>query len=845
MIMAKAYKLCLLAVVAVFLTAAAAFAYPNPEATYPEGLARTDCADCHGREADEASDTVAATRKGPHGDYSAGTSKCQTCHYVHTAPAEGTLLLPGATVKATCESCHDGTGGRAVYGVVYARTGLEPAATHSVETTRIVPGGDPSGDDMERTFSGPNGTLTCVDCHSPHDTGTVEPFYGDRTRATAGSEDTTAGMVPTNRLLRQAPGVTEYGASWCASSCHAGRTVQHRPDSGLMQYHPVIDDDSFVYDSLPVVVSADSTETTMGRLGQSNTGYVMPFGEEGIGSRSELQSDKAPLCQQCHEDARNVGPSERGGEPMLSEDQTFTVNAYASLPSEESTDNPGFQVFPHESDVEYFLVRPITKPDDESLSHQLCLNCHSLRHDVPEEYEWCTDCHDAGDAADIHEGSDMGCLACHTVNEPVEFDDADAVELMSTESGPALTLDCGTCHTDHPVGDHGATSGSGTVILFDPYHEDLGPPEGPWGAWVACGMCHGTDISAVHGNRCVTCHPAALNAFDTWDRTCQQSGCHPTYHEGSPAAHAEIEADCVACHQGGSPGAPLISDFCTNCHATFSATNTTPPVTVANVQGTYTGPARIAFSVEIDGKIGIGTTLYRLNGARVQAGSSVLVTQPGAYSLEYWSVDQNGNVEAPAKSALFTVGADTTPPVTTAPGAQSEYFNTSPTINLVATDASSLGVKTTYYMVNAGPVQTGTRVSIPQPAAGTVVNYTVAFRSEDWSGNVEEWKSVSFTVASGNGIIRLVWGDSDISGPPGGGAEVEEWTVRRGSHTGLVIDEGFAGGPGWSGVIDIAVPVHGTAYFVYIREGESSDWHETWIGNVSVKVPGEIVRVPY
>ncbi|MFU8890356.1 MAG: hypothetical protein ACNA76_01670, partial [Anaerosomatales bacterium] len=81
--------------------------------------------------------------------------------------------------------------------------------------------------------------------------------------------------------------------------------------------------------------------------------------------------------------------------------------------------------------------------------------------------------------------------------------------------------------------------------------------------------------------------------------------------------------------------------------------------------------------------------------------------------------------------------------------------------------------------------------------------------------------------------------------PPGGGAEVDEWIVRRGSHSGTEIDSGQAGGPGWSGIIDVAVPVHTTPYFVYIREGESSDWHETWVDDVSVKVPGEIVRVPY
>ncbi len=82
------------------------------------------CVECHG--ADEgwtSTTTVEPTRKGPHGGYTTGTQKCATCHTIHMAPAGSVMLLPAATIKDTCNSCHDGTGGNGVYGVVEARTG--------------------------------------------------------------------------------------------------------------------------------------------------------------------------------------------------------------------------------------------------------------------------------------------------------------------------------------------------------------------------------------------------------------------------------------------------------------------------------------------------------------------------------------------------------------------------------------------------------------------------------------------------------------------------------------------------------------------------------------------------
>ncbi len=346
-----------------------AAAYPDELPDYTGDLPRTQCVDCHSASGPDilnpGSDPVllAAVRKGPHGGYTTGTSKCQTCHELHDAPVDGLKLLPGETIKDTCESCHDGTGGTAVYGVIEARTGQAPASAHRIEVTSTIPGGDAGGGSLTGSFMGPDGTLTCSDCHSPHDSDTVQPFTGDRLRSTVASDP--AYETKTNRLLRQAPSgsATEtavYGAGWCAT-CHTGRASQHATDSGAMQDHPVMQDDHYTYDELPVVTGVASTDTTIGALGQSNRGYVMPDDPGGAPlEKSALQEGYAPLCQQCHEDARNVGPSVRETNPVLvNASQEFLVTQPDGA---SATDNPRFQVFPHESDAESFLVRRPARP---------------------------------------------------------------------------------------------------------------------------------------------------------------------------------------------------------------------------------------------------------------------------------------------------------------------------------------------------------------------------------------------------------------------------------------------------------------------------------------------------
>jgi hypothetical protein len=336
----------------------AAWAYSEVATTAPNPFINpADCASCHSETSVEVT-SVASTgeaRQGPHSGFAAASRNCAGCHLVHQAPASGYLLLPGATMTETCELCHDGTGGGGVYGAIEAR-GLQVTAEHRTETATVIPGGDLStGGRATGSFSGSGGTLGCGDCHSPHGIDLVQAFTTDRMR-TAGDVD---GFVSNQLLKRKPTGATTetpvYGSDWCAG-CHAGRisgvhdVINHPVDSSA-----TVGPTAFSYESLQVVDAVNSPKTQTGTLGRSNFGYVMPW------PRTAGQGAHSPICQQCHEDGRNVGDTASG---RIAADEVFSIT---TPDGGTASDNPCFQTFPHESQVANLLVE--TNDD-------LCTNCH-------------------------------------------------------------------------------------------------------------------------------------------------------------------------------------------------------------------------------------------------------------------------------------------------------------------------------------------------------------------------------------------------------------------------------------------------------------------------------------
>jgi hypothetical protein len=372
-----ALAVCLL----VLLAATPAFAFFEGGTGDP-ALA-SSCQNCHPYRFDTPMSLPNAYHQGPHADYSTISHNCPICHSVHPKGYQirsgeptgtyGIMLLPKQTVKASCETCHDGTGGAGVYGSIAAR-GLTIGAQHRIDTTNVVPGGDAAtGGSAVTTFSGVAHNLSCDDCHDPHNGGTVNPFIGDRQRINASWPPT----YPTSRLLRQKPtGATtstaDYGSDWCAA-CHKGRLT----GSGMAANHPVdsrlVTTTPFTYSRVAILATiaptASTVTTFMGGTQRSmgswfptmggNRGFLMPLPG---GARTPQQQGHFPICQQCHEDSRFVGTLAADGSTAQAATSVVSASDGAS-----STDNPRFQNFPHETQNPKMLVE---NGDD------LCTNCH-------------------------------------------------------------------------------------------------------------------------------------------------------------------------------------------------------------------------------------------------------------------------------------------------------------------------------------------------------------------------------------------------------------------------------------------------------------------------------------
>lgn len=89
---------------------------------------------------------------------------------------------------------------------------------------------------------------------------------------------------------------------------------------------------------------------------------------------------------------------------------------------------------------------------------------------------------------------------------------------------------------------------------------------------------------------------------------------------------------------------------------TPTVVDTIAPVTTSDAATAYSGSATITFHATDAGGSGVATTYYSLDGGTAVAGGSVSVSVAGTHTLDFWSVDGAGNLEAPHE-IVFTIAA--------------------------------------------------------------------------------------------------------------------------------------------------------------------------------------------
>jgi len=172
------------------------------------------------------------------------------------------------------------------------------------------------------------------------------------------------------------------------------------------------------------------------------------------------------------------------------------------------------------------------------------------------------------------------------------------------------------------------------------------------------------------------------------------------------------------------------------------APDTIAPVTTSDALANYGGSATIKLTATDN--VGVTATYYILDGGTQTAGTTVNISTVGSHTLEFWSVDAAGNVEAHT-TVGFTLttpvpAPDATAPVTTS-NAKASYVGTAAILLTAVDEAGGSGVAHTYYILDGGTQVEGTSVT-----TSVLGGHTLSFWSVDGSGNVEAASTASFEV---------------------------------------------------------------------------------------------------
>jgi hypothetical protein len=132
----------------------------------------------------------------------------------------------------------------------------------------------------------------------------------------------------------------------------------------------------------------------------------------------------------------------------------------------------------------------------------------------------------------------------------------------------------------------------------------------------------------------------------------------------------------------------------------------TPPLTTSNAQEAWYSQTPVTFNLlASDSQSGVAATYYRLDGTVWTESNTVTITNEGIHTVEFYSIDVAGNIEAAQK---IYIKIDFTPPTTSreiqGTLGNEGWYTSSITITLTSTDATS-EVNATYFSIDNNPWQ--------------------------------------------------------------------------------------------------------------------------------------------
>lgn len=178
------------------------------------------------------------------------------------------------------------------------------------------------------------------------------------------------------------------------------------------------------------------------------------------------------------------------------------------------------------------------------------------------------------------------------------------------------------------------------------------------------------------------------------------------------------------------------------------STDLTPPTTrVTPAGGEFTTSVAVTLTCDDGGGSGCAATYYTLDGTTPGTGSTQYrepFTLGNTTTVRFYSMDAEGNAEAPGTVTFTLVGAaDTAAPSTVADPAGGA-FNSPRSVSLTCNDGEGSGCAATHYTLDGGvPTLASPRYTAPLAVTASA---TLRFFSVDRVGNLEAVQQLRFVV---------------------------------------------------------------------------------------------------